>query len=602
MVEYISKDVWIPVDGKNLEQSAIAAVKSTTNTLVVAGPGAGKTELLAQRACYLLQTNECPWPKRILAISFKRDAAANIKDRVKKRCGDDLADRFDSFTFDGFASFLLNRFHHCLPDDYKINPPILPIWIENDIYQMYGHDIVGKYNQNEVLNWHYRHLPFAEKKLSYQVWKSLLSVNPSRCSFKMIMRLAQLIVESNDLVKNILRQSYSHIFLDEFQDTTTLQFEFLKTCFDVDKHIFTAVGDDKQKIMGWAGADKEIFKKYKEAYTAKEIQLTMNFRSAPELVKLQNYLIKELLKKDSLMQPSSSFKEDGAAYSFVYDNQDAECNHIINFILERMKNGCNLKPRNFCILVKQQVSVYCRKFIEQSGVCGLTFRDEDPYSKWLDDEVFSYLLNCLLVVAKKDTAVIWEELHNFIFRISYSVDDEKNWIEEKKFESMLRKLRRENDFSKVVAEVISFAGEKKIGAAFTDYRDLNHLDDCIKVLLGWINSRINCGMSLADALVDIKGDNSIPIMTIHKSKGLEYDTVIFIGLEDIPFRNIGKEESEDENAFFVALSRAKNVVVFTFAGQREDKYGNLKQQSAQNVGCIYNVLNSSGLVEFQRIS
>ena len=604
MVEYVSKDKWIPVDGMNLEPSAKVAVKSTTNTLVVAGPGAGKTELLAQRACYLLQTNECPWPKRILAISFKRDAAANIKDRVKKRCGDDLADRFDSFTFDGFAYFLLNRFHHCLPDKYQINPPIHIIWNEKNIYDLYEQQFrerIAQVQEKDVLKQHHRSLPLNENGMSYLIWRQLLDSKQSNLSFRMIMRLAQLMVESSCLVKKILDQSYSHIFLDEFQDTTMMQFEFLKACFDVEDHIFTAVGDDKQKIMGWVGADKKIFEKYREVYVADEINLTMNFRSTPKLVKLQNYLIKELLKKDSLMQPSSSFKEDGAAYSFVYDNYDAECNHIINFILERMKNGCNLKPRNFCILVKQQVSVYCRKFIEQSGVCGLTFRDEDPYSKWLDDEVFSYLLNCFLVVAKKDTAVIWEELHNFIFRISYSVDDEKNWIEEKKFESMLRKLRRENDFSKVVAEVISFADEKKIGAAFTDYRDLNHLDDCIKVLLGWINSRISCGMSLADALVDIKGDNSIPIMTIHKSKGLEYDTVIFIGLEDIPFRNIGKEESEDENAFFVALSRAKNVVVFTFAGQREDKYGNLKQQSAQNVGCIYNVLNSSGLVEFQKI-
>lgn len=604
MVEYISKDAWIPADGMKLESSARMAVESETNTLVVAGPGAGKTELLAQRACYLLQTNECSWPKRILAISFKRDAAANIKERVKKRCGDDLADRFDSFTFDGFAFFLLNRFHHCLPQKYKINFPVRIIWNERNIYNLYEQqfrDRIARVQEKEVLNQHHRSLPINEDGMSYLIWRQLLDSNPSNLSFRMVMRLAQLIVESNSLVKKLLRQSYSHIFLDEFQDTTTLQFDFVKRCFDVGKHIFTAVGDDKQKIMGWAGADKEIFEKYKETFTPDEIMLTMNFRSAPKLVELQNYLIKELLQKDSLMQPSSTFKQNGAAYSFLYDNSDAECNHIIDFILKRMKNDNNLNPRSFCILVKQQVSVYCKKFIAQSGICGLMFRDEDPYSKWLDDEVFSYLLNCLLVVAKKDTAAIWDELHNFIFRISYSIDDEKNWIEEKKFEAMLRKLRRESDFSKVIDEVLSFADKKKIGAIFTDYRNLDHLDECIKTLINWINRRISCGMSLAEALVDIRGDNSIPIMTIHKSKGLEYDTVIFIGLEDIPFRDIGKEESEDENAFFVALSRAKNVVVFTFAGQREDKYGNLKPQSVQNVSCIYNVLNNSSLVEFQKI-
>jgi len=600
MSDYIAKDAWIPADQMILEQSAYYTVKSEKNVLVTAGPGAGKTELLAQRACFLLQTNECSWPKKILAISFKRDAAANIKERVKTRCGESLAERFDSYTFDSFAYSLLNHFHHCLPDDYKINPPIQIIWKENDIYQAYGQEIIAKYSQQTVLNYYYQSLPFSQKKASFQVWHSFLSAKPSRCSFKMIMRLAQFIVVTNPLVKKILQQTYSHIFLDEFQDTTSMQFEFLNDCFDVGKHIFTAVGDDKQKIMGWAGADKEIFEKFRNIYSAEDHLLTVNHRSAPNLVHLQNLLIKELLKKNSLMVPDSYNKETGEANLFLYNNSNAECTHIIQFIKERMVSK-NLKPRDFCILIKQQINVYAEDFLINSGSCGLTIRNDDAYSYWLEDELFSFILNCLFVIFGKGTVETWDKIHNVILNLMYSADEEKNYSHQRNFEAKLYALRKETELDKIIDDIISFVGKDKISSTYPEYQDFNRFAECKQRFLDWTTERLNSGFNITEALSDIRGDNSIPIMTIHKSKGLEYDTVIFIGLEDYPFRNIGTENSEDENAFFVALSRAKNAVVFTFAKQRKDPRGITREQTINSIDRIYNILYDSKLVHFEQI-
>ncbi|MEV0392925.1 UvrD-helicase domain-containing protein [Polymorphospora rubra] len=76
---------WRPSGVDDLEPAAWNALRDPGNAAVVAGPGAGKTEFLAQRATYLLQTGICPWPRRILAISFKRDAAANLGQRVAAR-------------------------------------------------------------------------------------------------------------------------------------------------------------------------------------------------------------------------------------------------------------------------------------------------------------------------------------------------------------------------------------------------------------------------------------------------------------------------------------------------------------------------------------
>lgn len=116
---WISTEDWHPSAGLKLEVEATNTVINDKNTLVVAGPGAGKTELLAQRACFLLETNTCRYPKKILAISFKKDAADNLKDRVELRCGKELASRFESKTYDAFAKEIVDRFKNSLDESYR---------------------------------------------------------------------------------------------------------------------------------------------------------------------------------------------------------------------------------------------------------------------------------------------------------------------------------------------------------------------------------------------------------------------------------------------------------------------------------------------------
>src|SRR5688500_6356972 len=112
---------WRPQDVADLEPRAWEALRETERSvLVTAGAGAGKTEFLAQKASYLLGTGLCPTPKRILSISFKRDAARNLSERVALRCPPERARRFNSFTFDAFAKSLVDRFGAAIP------PPFTP--------------------------------------------------------------------------------------------------------------------------------------------------------------------------------------------------------------------------------------------------------------------------------------------------------------------------------------------------------------------------------------------------------------------------------------------------------------------------------------------
>src|SRR5260370_42711709 len=99
----VKPEDWRPAGGIRLEDAAAVVVTSDASMSVIAGPGSGKTELLAQRAFYLLQTGACQPPQRILAISFKRDAAKALKDRVARRCAPEQARRVASYPFSALS-------------------------------------------------------------------------------------------------------------------------------------------------------------------------------------------------------------------------------------------------------------------------------------------------------------------------------------------------------------------------------------------------------------------------------------------------------------------------------------------------------------------
>ena len=102
------------------------------------------------------------------------------------------------------------------------------------------------------------------------------------------------------------------------------------------------------------------------------------------------------------------------------------------------------------------------------------------------------------------------------------------------------------------------------------------------------------------AIENFCGDHSIPIMTIHKSKGLEYNAVYFVGLEDSAFWNFSKQPDEDRCTFFVALSRAKESVSFTFCKRRTNMPRPLQRHKEINE--FFDLLQRPGVAEIKNIS
>ena len=601
----VKSDDWFSKGVIKLEDAALEVVKDVTNCLVIAGPGAGKTELLAQKLDYLFSTNKCISPKKILALSFKTDAATNFKDRVKKRYGDEYASRFTSLTYSAFEKRILDQFRDVLPEDIR---PSRDYLIEDwdtikELLSINGINVNGwrmsdirNFVENIILNEGNTH------KLKKDLLKGTQDNKPVLL-YRQITKLSTQIIATNEYIRKALQMTYDFVFLDEFQDTTHAQYNLLKTCFLGSSCKLTAVGDNKQAIMRWAGAKPDIFPDYIRDFNSNEYQLLMNHRSVPKLVEFQKEVYQILNSNHSSIQTNNypEFQE-GEITLFEFENESLESKLIANDIESKIQGG--IRPSEICILAKQKVDDYSSKLITTLSSKGIKARIENEYQELLKDPTCNLLLDLISCSQGKRDPLIWENISNFYGNI--------NGIDEFTDELILAKSYKEIDnivsditylISNVIPNeesmlnlidcIIEKIDEKRIISNFSIYNGKSDLDIIVKNFSKLLYKEYSQTQGeWLDTVSSFKGENSIPIMTIHKSKGLEYEAVYFLGLEDSAFWNFNNQPEEDKSAFFVALSRAKSYLIFTYC-----KLRNNRSQNNRNINEIYSLLIQSSLVD-----
>ena len=599
----VKSEEWFPKGDIILEEAALGAVKDVTNCLVIAGPGAGKTELLAQKLDYLFSTNKCVSPKKILALSFKTDAASNLKERVKKHYGDEYASRFTSLTYSAFEKRILDQFRDVLPEairpskDYLIEDwdTIKEILSINGINGWRMSDI-RNFVENIILNDGNTH------KLKKDLLKGTQDNKPVLL-YRQITKLSTQIIANNEYIRKALQMTYDFVFLDEFQDTTHAQYNLLKTCFLGSSCKLTAVGDDKQAIMRWAGAKPDIFPDYIRDFNPNEYQLLMNHRSVPKLVEFQKEVHQILNSNHSSIQTNNypEFQE-GEITLFEFENESLEAELIANDIESKIQGG--IRPSEICILAKQKVGIYSFELISILNSKGIKARIENEYQDILKDPTCNLLLDLISCSQGKRDPLIWENISNFYGNI--------NGIDELTDELILAKSYKEIDnivsditylisnfipneesMLKLIDCIIEKIDEKRIISNFSTYNGKSDLDIIVKNFSKLLYKEYSQTQGeWLDIVSSFKGENSIPIMTIHKSKGLEYEVVYFLGLEDSAFWSFNNQPEEDKSAFFVALSRAKSHLIFTYC-----KLRNNSPQNNRNINEIYSLLTQSNLVD-----
>ena len=620
----IHPDKWTPIGVEALEPTAFEVVRSNSHQSVVAGPGAGKTELLAQRACYLLQTGFCPYPRRILAISFKKDAARNLKERVKQRSYWEHALRFDSLTFDAFAKSILDRFRGALPEiwrptaDYEILFPTrntFPDFIEG--LSLSERDPVkrAKIQAIQRLTFEKKHilgspLPVdgiepknAASWAAKKWWEAKLHGDEkSHITFPMIGRLAELLFRVNPMIRTSLRVTFSHVFMDEFQDTTHIQYDLVKTAFHGSDTILTAVGDNKQQIMRWAMALDNAFEDFENDFRANHSNLIMNYRSSPALITIQHSLAYAIDPNYTPAQAVSG--ETGSEESckiFDFCTPDEEAEYLADLIAPDILAG-KLKPRDFVFLVKQRTRDYVPLLKSALETRGVKMRDEAQLQDVLAERLTSILLTFLRFGATNRAGKYWGECVQIANRIKgVPPEDIAGGREIQRrlnafHTTVLRKQMQhwptsEEEIIELLRIVTGFIGTNNIKLLYQEYRQGDWFEKVLTEVAKHLYQSCQTTTDWNSALDEFEGQNTVPLMTIHKSKGLEYHTVIFVGLDDSAWWNFRNQAQEDRSAFFVAFSRAKQRVFFAYCEGRGGR---------TQIASLYNLLQSAG-VKTERI-
>ena len=529
----ISSEQWLPADGLTLEPNAMKAAKEQEKCLALtAGPGAGKTEMLAQRADFLFRTGTCRYPKRILAISFKVDASTNLKERVKRRCGSELASRFDSYTFHAFAKRIIDRFRIVLTGD-------------------------------DALSENYS---IGDRKIT-----------ETQITFNDLVPLAIEILKTSNIARNVIRQTYSDVFLDEFQDCTDLQYELIKLAFQGTSARLTAVGDTKQKIMGWAGALEGIFETFAQDFSAKPLNMYRNFRSKPRLLRLQNRIIQNL-DPNSVMPEELLRGDEGEILSYEFENDIEEAESIVKCISEWIYDE-KIPLHEIAILVSKQAESYAAVIMKNLEEKNIPYRNEQQLQDISTESITKLIIDYLLCLYGTREPQSWMRLQEQMLPF---VDDEELEfskqhylqdfiINQKKIIEKSEKVSGKFTYWRdVIDPFINQLSIETITALSPDYESESRLREIVNSTITKIQELLEKESDLIKVLKSFLDDQAIRIMTIHKSKGLEFHSVIMLAVEKETFWG---DRDAERCAFVVGVSRAKQRLLITYAKERQKPEG-----------------------------
>lgn len=511
---------WVPADGLTLEPNALRAATCTSGCLALtAGPGAGKTEMLAQRADFLLRTNTCPYPRRILAISFKLDASRNLKERVQKRCGHSLASRFDSYTFHAFAKHLIDRFRQLLTGNEALDAD----------YTIGTHRVMR-----------------------------------TQITFQDMVPFGLQILRTSDMARNVVRQSYTDVFMDEFQDCTGDQYDLLKEAFLGTDVRLTAVGDTKQKIMSFAGAVEGIFSDYVQDFSAVPLNMYQNFRSDPVIRRMHNAMVK-VMDEDAAVSDDDIVGDEGTIRVLAFDDAAAEAESLSEMIKGWIEND-GVAPSEIAVLGAKTPEAYAEELGRLLEVKGILLRNEQAVQDFYTEPVVQIISNFLLVTYGKREPDAWSRLSDVL---DFLTEDSPS--KQRSLQGVFdAQVAGEVELSEVslrtqVSVFLAFVGDDYIRSLSPDYENGERPAKLVEQFYQEVGQHSKTPDELIDYLHSMAQSNAVRLLSIHKCKGLEFDKVIILAVENQMFW--GKRE-EERCAFFVGISRAKHELILTYCGRR----------------------------------
>ena len=587
----------------------IEAVKHKNGPLLIlAGAGSGKTKVLTTRIAYLIKEYGVR-PDEILAITFTNKAASEMKERINRLIPNTnlLACTFHSFgvrilrsnyerlgydknfvILDSDDSLTLVK---KIMKDYNIDPKrISPYMIRNKISSNKSEFIMPDEYKKFVCS--------EEDDVVYKVYKKYQDIlfKNNSVDFDDLLILPIKLFNENKDVLEYYQDKYKYILIDEYQDTNRAQYILSKMISAKYKNI-CAIGDNDQSIYSFRNADYRNILNFEKDYPlCKTIMLEQNYRSTKNILSAANCIIKNNEKRKDKNLWSDNCVGDKISVYKAFDEVD-EVFYCIRKIKELVKSGISYSD----IVILYRTNAQSRVFESELLKANLPFRIVGSfyfYSRKEIKDLLAYLrlvhnhnddISLLRIINTPKRGIGLKSIANLEEKASLnncSLFDAISSSKELEFKNMileLSKLKDElslTDFVEVVLEKSGLrASLKEENSLEADIR-LENLEE-FKSVTKTFEEQSGI-ISLEDFLLEVSlvsdieeyrdDPNRITLMTVHSVKGLEFDYVFLVGMEEglFPHKNsFSKEDFEEERRLmYVAVTRAKKKLYITWAKQR----------------------------------
>ena len=584
--------------------------------LIIAGAGAGKTKTLTTKIAYLIEEENVA-PYNILAITFTNKAAKEMKDRIFNTIGD-LATKLQVSTFHSFGLKLIRD--NCRLLGYDSNFVIMDsddsltvvkrilkeLDLDSKVYNAKAIRNRISSCKNEMMSPEkYEQYAVSDyEKVVQQVYKKYedkLKKNNSVDFDDLLLLPIELFRKYPEILEKY-QNLYKCILIDEYQDTNEAQY-ILTKLLAAKNRLITCVGDDSQSIYSFRGANyKNILNFEKDYKDAKTILLEQNYRSTSTILDAANSVIKNnKMKKDKNLWTSRGQGEK-IKYYRSYNERD-EAQYVIRKVKELINKGIEYKD----IAVLYRTNAQSRIVEEEMLKENIPYRVIGSFYFYSRKEIKDLIAYLRLIHNSKDNISLLRIINTpkrgiglkTIESLTNKADKEGTSIYEaitsgkelefKKIIEKLKELSNELTLTELIDKVLESTGlreDLESEESLESEIRLENLEE-FKSITKSFEEREGI-VSLEDFLLEIslisdveeyKDDpNRISLMTVHSVKGLEFNYVFVIGMEEGLFPHINslmenQELEEERRLCYVAITRAKDELHLVNA-RRRTLFGN----------------------------
>ena len=602
--------------------------------LIVAGAGSGKTRVLTSRVAYILALQE---DARILALTFTKKAAGEMKERIAAMVGDGNVRRVVMGTFHAVFVRFLREYAESLgyPANFTIYDTsdsqsaikacVKEMGLDDKIYK--PREVLSRISmaKNNLITYTAYQAAQELQTQDYHAKRPRLGEVYQRYQEKLkqsgVMDFDDILLNMNYLLRDnpealaSISGRFTHLMVDEYQDTNQAQYLILKKLAQR-HHNICVVGDDSQSIYAFRGARIENILSFKKDYPECKIyRLERNYRSTQVIVDAANSLIAH--NEGRIPKECYAVGEDGEPIRLLKAyTETEEAVMIVSEILDRMRTA-RAQYQDFAILYRTNAQSRAleeqlrRRNIPYMIYSGNSFfdraevKDMMAYFKLVvnprDDESFRRVVNkpargvgdkameAIEAVARQQGWPLFQAAREvpkvlpfceMIAKLSALVPTTDAWELAKriadesglyafyKLDTSIEGLSRVANLEELINSVAQFVEER--GEEAEDYEaeggevGVFTLDDFLE------NVSL---LSNVDVSEDEDTNNKVALMTAHSSKGLEFPYVFVAGMEENLFPSVSMlsakpEVEEERRLFYVAMTRAKKAVRLSFAGTR----------------------------------